>query len=357
MAARKSAAATAVVNVDPPKLDLGLLNPNKEPELPADAIVVAGETDSPFQKVARGLAVKDQASFAYAAAMVVRQENHEKTVRAFFDGGRDLAYQLHQWFLRRADKYIAPMLVRDILEPRMKQYRLEEERKRVAEQNRIAAADLERQKAADLEAARLKEAAEIEAKKLRYQGSISAARQVTQQAAVRVEQIVNAAAVDVGTILPDTTPKVDGVSDSMPWVGMIDSEEEIILAVAHGIIARRAGNMTVGFLNDCQKLLPRAIPLVWDLPKRGGAGVTEPVQLVVVNIRPINEQAKRLGKYDIGIPGAHGTRDVRLRFSSKGVEPGGLRQSDYDNLPPVYGVNVPDPLGRDNLFEDEEGVL
>lgn len=353
MAKAKSSAATAVVNVDPPKLDLGLLNPNKEPELPADAIVVAGETDSPFQKVARGLVVKDQASFAYAAAMVGRQENHEKTVRAFFDGGRDLAYQLHQWFLRRADKYIAPMLVRDILEPRMKTYKLEEERKRVAEQNRIAAEALERQKAADLEAARLREAAEIEAKKLRYQGSISAARQVTQQAAVQVEQIVNAAAVDVGTILPDTTPKVDGVSDSMPWVGMIDSEEDIILAVAHGIIKNRKdskGYYTFPnqFIEACEKALPRAIPLTWDLPKRGGDGATEPVQIVVVNIRPINEQTKRLGKRDIGIPGAHGERDVRLRFSSKGAAPGG---GEY-----LHAHEVFDAVPRD-LPQDEEGVL
>lgn len=255
------------------------------PELPQDY--------KAFLEVARTLQVIDEESFAIANEMVLRQDAWDKSVDAFFDKGRDLAYRSWKWFTETITATKKPMEVRSVLVPRMKKYRADQDRiKREAEERaRREREEAERQ--AREEAARIQREADAAAAQLRQQGEMRAAREAQEQAQQAAQAVVQQAEAiaEVGVILPSAKP-AGGPGEAYPWVGEVVNMKALCKAIGDGVI-----------------------PLEYAMPVRGQGDQMRP--LVVVDQALLNHIAKRMGREDIGLAGCVGKRDLQLRFGAQ----------------------------------------
>lgn len=257
----------------------------KEPNLPAD--------HGTLEAAAKAFKVYNEESFAAAAEMIQTSAARIQTVESFFEADKSLAHRLHASICEKIRTITAPWrAVRPALEPKMKAFRNDQERKRQEEEARVQREqEAERQRVAQ-EAARIQQEADRQAAELRKQGEMKAAREVQQQAVQHAEEMAAKvdAFSDVGVILADEKPAVAGLGESRPWIGVVTDPLEIIKAVASG-----------------------KIPLHFVMPRRGGG--SEEIPILEVNQQVITYLAKRLGKEDIGIPGAKGERDFAFRVS------------------------------------------
>ncbi len=267
----------------PPVKELGprvTLDLTQQPALPADY--------NTFLGAAQVLEVKDEQSYAIAAQMIQKSAAWDASVDSFFDEGRELAHRSWKWFTGTISKLKAPYAVRDVLEPKMKRFRRQQEDARRAEEERLAREARAAIVKAEQEAAEIRRKAEEEAARLRREGEMRAAREVVTQATEQAAQVVEVAdsLADLGTIAP-AEPKFQGVGESRPWVAVIDNISHVLKDIAEGNV-----DITAEESEKLQKVL-------------------QPI---------LNRIAKRMGKTDIGVRGAHGERDVTLRFS-KGIAP------------------------------------
>lgn len=260
------------------------LDLTKTPEIPAD--------HGTMEAAAKMFVVADEQSYEIAAQMIQTSAARIARVEQFFEADKTLAHRLHKSICDKISSITAPWrAVRPELEPKMRVYRKRQDDLRRQEDLRVQReAELAQARARE-EAAAIQRAADQRAAELRKQGDIRQAREAEAAAAEKaqaVEQQAQAIA-DVGVILP-AAPKVAGLGSSQPWEGVLDDPLKVALAV-----------------------LRNQIPYMWKMPVRGGG--EQEVPIFTINMAVLTEQAKRLGKEDIGIPGAHGQRGLQLRFS------------------------------------------
>lgn len=159
----------------------------------------------------------------------------------------------------------------------------EQERLKKIEDDRRVAEEKQRQLAAAAEAQRIQKEADDRAAELRRQGEMRAAREVVAQATQKAEEVVTVAdsLADLGVIAP-SAPKIGGLGESRPWIGVIDDLGLVLRAIVVGDLA-----------------------LSQDEREKIGAAI----------LPALTRIAKRLQKQDIGITGAHGERDFSYRVS------------------------------------------
>lgn len=263
----------------PPHVTLDL---TRSPEVPADY--------RSFKATAQALQVIDEDSFAIATEMIQKENAWAKKVDEFFDEGRELAHRSWRWFTGAISKAKEPYAVRSILEPRMKKFRADQIAARQAEERRIQREAEQREREAREEAARIQREAEAKAAELRKAGEMRAAKDAQIEAARKAVEAVEAAQIlaDVGTVLPDAKPQ-GGPGESRPWVGEVLNVVEMCKAIGTG-----------------------SIPLEYLTPVRGKGEQMLP--LVTVDMTVLNHIAKRMGRENIGVPGARGKRDIQMRF-------------------------------------------
>lgn len=252
--------------------------------------------------------IKTPEEYILVGEIVVRAAGQVASINADYADEASRRHRLHTKLTgERALDLALPAKIVQIGDKARHAWTLKQDAIKAIEQARLDREQAERDRATKAEADRIQREADEAAAKLRRAGEMAKAQAVVEQAQQQVAQVVEEAEMNsIGVILP-SEPKTAGLSDSRPWVGVVDSEEEVILAVAAGILAKRAGK-------------PVAVPLMWTLPKRGGG--TEDVPLLRVESRIPTEQAKRLGKPDIQIPGCHGERGIFTRHSPKKAEGG-----------------------------------
>jgi hypothetical protein len=274
------------------------LDMTRQPDLPEDY--------KTLKAFAQEFRVETEEDFQIATELIQKSARWMSSVEVFFDEGKKKAHAAHRWFTQTIAGLCAPYDVRPVLQPKMVAFRKrQDDERRAAEEKARREAEAAEQ-AARAEAERIRLEAERAAAELRKQGELKAAREMQAEAAEQAQNVVEQAQAiaDVGTILP-AAPKVAGLGESRPWIGVIDDPMEVIKAVAAG-----------------------KVPLMFTLPKRGGG--MEEVPLLEVNQRVVTEMAKRLGRPSIGIPGCRGEREVGLRFSkSAAAAPVSRNESDW----------------------------
>lgn len=265
------------------------LDLTQRPELPGDY--------KTFKATAEALQISDETAYQIATEMIQREVAFAARVDAFFNEGRELAHKTWKWFTSTIAATKEPYAVRQILEPRMKAYRRKQEEARRAEEQRLQREADQRRREADAEAARLQAEADAEAAKLRRDGEMKAAREREALAAQQAREVVQTAAAlaDVGVVLPGARP-AGGPGEAMPWVAEVTDIKAICKAIGEG-----------------------KIPLEYLTPVRGKG--EQMVPLVEINMAVLNHLAKRMGREDIGVPGAVGKREVQLRFSRSPAPP------------------------------------
>lgn len=247
-----------------------------------------------IESVAKHFEVTDEASFSEATNLIQSSNAVIARVEAFFEADKSLAHKLHASICEKIRTITAPWrAVRPALEPKMKAYRKQIDEARRLEELRIQReAELERNRV-EQQAAELRRQADELAADLRKQGQMRQAKEQLQQAEAKVQDIIQTADVmsSVGVVLPDVRP-LGGPGESRPWLGEVTDIKAICLAIGKGEIA-----------------------LEYLTPVRLQADQMRP--LLVVDQIVLNNIAKRMGKEDLGIPGARGTRGLSLRFSAK----------------------------------------
>lgn len=266
------------------------LDLTKSPTLPGNYAIIAD--------TAKALQVVDETSLQLATQMIQGAASAISTVEAFFEGDKALAHRLHKSICDKITSITAPWRsIRPTLEPRIKAFRQEQERKRREAELR-AAQEAERQRRESEEAAlRIQAEADRRAAELRAAGEMSRAREVAQTAAVAAQAVVEQATAmaELGTILPDTRP-TGGPGESRPWSGQVTDMKALCAAIG-------SGKIPLEYLMD------------------GGSRKGETLPLVVVDQAVLTQLAKRRGAEDIGIPGAKGVQDLQLRFGAAKAAP------------------------------------
>ena len=247
-----------------------------------------------IEAVAKRFEVFDEQSYSDAAALIQSSNAVIARVEAFFEQDRSLAHKLHASICEKIRALTAPWrAVRPTLEPKMKKFRADQERIRREAEQALERQRVEAERKAREEADRIKREADAEALRLKEQGQMRAAKETVQAAESRAFEVEQAATLmaDVGVVLPETKP-LGGPGESRPWIAEVVDMKAICLAIGKG-----------------------EIPLEYLTPVRLQGDQMRP--LVTVDMGVLNNIAKRMGKEDIGIPGAIGKRGLRLSFSSK----------------------------------------
>jgi hypothetical protein len=262
---------------------------NKSPAPLPDAATIA-ETIKNFQ-------VSSESDYAAADHMIRVSMSNISKVEAFFEGTPEepgikvLAHRAHAAICEKIRTITAPWrAVRPTLEPRMKAYRRKQEEIRRAEELRLQREAELREHQAREEAARIQREADAEAARLRQEGNMRAAKERQREATAKAEEVTFAAAQisEVGAVLRDSRP-ANGPGESRPWIGEVTDIKAICKAIGDG-----------------------TIELEYLTPVRGAGD--QMVPLVEINQSVLNNIAKRMGREQIGIPGARGTRGLQLRF-------------------------------------------
>jgi hypothetical protein len=259
------------------------LDLTRQPDLPSDY--------KTLKAFAEEFNVETAQDFEVATELIQKSAKWMASVEAFFKDGRERALAAHRWFTGTIKTLTAPYDIRGVLEPKMKRYLKGVEERRLAEECRIQQEQAKAEQAARAEAERIRVEAELAAAELRKQGQMGASRQMVEAAAEQAQNVVEQAQAiaDVGTILP-APARVEGVSDSRPWIAEVVDLKAICKAIGDGVI-----------------------PLEFLTPVRGQGEAMVP--LVSVNMSVLNHIAKRMGRENLNIPGTRGIREVQLRFS------------------------------------------
>lgn len=260
-----------------------------EPQFPFDPNAAA--------IAAQGLTVDSEESYAIAARMIQQAAACIGQVEDFFEKDKSLAHLLHKSICDKITKFtVSWRSVRPNLESKMKTFRKQQEDLRRAEEDRTAREANAARIKAEAEAAEIRRRADEEAARLRREGEMRQAREVVTQATEQAAQVVETSdsLADLGVIAP-APPKLASVGESRPWVGVIDDTRLVLKAIVDGELSISA--------EDYTKLQALLTPILTRI-------------------------AKRLQKEDIGVAGAHGERDVTLRFSKSPVQAGHAAQGE-----------------------------
>lgn len=232
------------------------------PKLPGDLdrIKLAAET----------LEVKDDATFKRAAELLKTCAERITLVETEYEQMRVLTNLMHKEVTGKIKKYSGPYVkLRDLLEEKMKPFRLAQIESAKQVQNEIHLAGTE-----------LKQELTKQAEEARMVGNIKLARELERQA----EEVVTY------VIVADTKPDVDGLGERMPWKGVCKNVMQLIAAVAEG-----------------------RVPLMHTVVRRGGA--TEELPIIEVNPVVLTYLAKRKGE-NLALPGC--VAELDLQFVNKG---------------------------------------
>jgi hypothetical protein len=165
---------------------------------PVDTRPIESEI-APALAAARGLAVLDPASYALAGQELVRLATAERRIADWFRPLRDAAHKAWKVLCDREREVLTP-LTQEIA--RLKRERVTwkaaDDQRRRDEERRLA----------DAEKRRAEEAAAAKAKQLEDRGQVAQAAQVLERAI---------AAPPPAVVLPDSTPKVAGISARKVW--------------------------------------------------------------------------------------------------------------------------------------------
>ena len=297
-----------------------------QPELPAD--------HQSFRQIAQSLEVTDEASYQKAGQMIERQKAWDASVEGFFEKASKAAYDLWQSIVSTGGpkkemgliaKFKAPMAVRGILEPRMKEYTIQRDRQRREAEERARREAQEAERKAREEAQRIQAEAQRQADELRRQGEMRLAREAQERAKQEALDVVQEAedAAAMGVILPDEKP-VGGPQEARPWEGEVTDMRALCRAIGGecdiskvNVKLEQAG-FDPGDIAAILEIIGQsytAMPLEYMTPVRLNG--IQPLPLVVVDRQVLDNLAKRMGREDLGIPGIRGVRGLQLRFSGK----------------------------------------
>lgn len=263
------------------------LDLSQAPKTPEDLVT--------FTATAKALQVIDDTSFAIATEMCNKEARWHSAVDAFYDDGRDLAHRSWKWFTTRIAKHKEDYKAREYLEPRMKKYRQDQERKKQEAAAKITREQEAKREAEAAETRRIQKEADDKAAALRKEGDLRAAKQAQQETAAKVQEIQQAAEMEIEAIPADTKPE-GGPGESKPWEAVVTDPMLFIKAVAEG-----------------------KFKLMHTMPVRtkvGGKFVTndEEVPVLEINMSILNDMSKRMG--GAGAPsGIEFVRGLTLRFS------------------------------------------
>ena len=236
------------------------INLDKLPDMPGDKdrLLLAAQT----------LVVNDDATYARGADLRESAQQRIRTIEAFFESDKKTSHSLWQSICTKIRTLSTPYSsVVMLVEPKMKNWRLEQERVKAETERALAAASEDVQ-------TDLAEQARI----ARREGDIRTAKALEAQAREVVTDVV----------LPSTKPEVDNLTERRPWIGVIDKPMETIVAVAEG-----------------------RVPLLHTITVRGEVR-EEP--LLIVNPAVVTFYAKKLER-EMAIPGCHAEQD--LTFAGK----------------------------------------
>ncbi len=271
-----------------------ILNPAEPSAVPA--VATPTETSSEDQVYLRIIGKVDQwklavnevrvtnvNEFVQVAGFLIEVANESAFARTYLKDDIKRAFDTHRGLTAKRKKLTdALKQIREVLEDRMRTWRLAMERARIQGQATMA------QSAESVREKLLAEAAACDAKamELKTQMKMSAAR--NEQA--RAEELRTQASTMTEVALPDSVPEIEGLKESWPWIGEVVDTHEVVLAVAKGEIP-----------------LMHEVVIKGKLQKRSILTVDETV------VRALAKQNER----DFNIPGC--TASQRVSFAAKGA--------------------------------------
>lgn len=270
------------------------LDLTKSPQMPKEY--------STIESVAKSFQVKNEEDYTVGANMISGAAANISKVEAFFEEDKALAHRLHKSICDKISTITAPWRsVRAHVYPKMVSFREAQEKARRAAELRAQQEEAERQRAAQVEAQRIAREAAEAAEQLRQAGQMRLAREREEAAQVEVSAVVQQAEdfASIGTILPATRP-MGGPSERRPWIGEVVDIKAICRAIAEG-----------------------KIPLEYNIP--GRLDPSRMLPLISVNTEILNYLAKRMGREDIGVPGARGSRALQLAFGKSSAMAAGIK--------------------------------
>jgi hypothetical protein len=209
--------------------------------------------------------VTSDSEYQRVAELLQTAASRIKTIEDEFESDKSTAHKLWKGITSRIARWTEPYAkLRADCEAKLRPY-LEslEEAKSTAENQIRESGKAAKQELLD------------RAKELRRQGMIREAKSLEEEAKEAAFEVV----------LPDATPEVDGLQNKRPWVGVIDSPMELIIAVAEG-----------------------RCPLNWTIPLRG-EDIEEPI--LIINERILNYMARKL-QSSMKIPGCHAKQEIKF---------------------------------------------
>lgn len=214
------------------------------------------------------LEVRTDEDYVAAGQALNRIAAAEKQVEDFFGGDRDMAFRLHRSICDKINLFKRPLAkYRDAITLKMGNWKRQQ-----------ILADQERQRKAEAVAAEIQRKADTEARNLIKRGFVQEAAQVVQAVSE----------MTAPTPMERPTPKLEGVRESMPWVGEVADPMALLKAIVEG-----------------------KVPLMHNVAVKG---VVQEVCLVEFNSTVINQMAKKMEK-EFKWPGCAAKQE--LRFGGK----------------------------------------
>lgn len=167
-------------------------------------------------------------------------------------------------------------------------YQDEQERQRVAEQRRLDEEARRRREALEAQ----ERAARAKAEAERAAGNLKAAERLEQKADLKADT----AATVIAPTVQREAPRVAGVQTREHWYAVVTALEDLIVAVAVGIVRRRADGAQL-------------IGLVTNMPE-------VPTMALEANMKFLNTQAKAMRK-ELRYPGVNSVKDNIIASGSR----------------------------------------